>query len=80
MKKIRIAILALFFFGLTSTAWAQETPQKEPQKKETKKHKDSKKSKKMNKHVCTETCHAKGKHLYKHGEEGHICDANCKMK
>lgn len=32
---------------------------------------------KPKKHQCTEQC-SKGKHMYKHGEKKHKCDASCK--
>ncbi|MFI0491100.1 hypothetical protein [Flavobacterium sp.] len=32
---------------------------------------------KLKKHQCTEAC-ANGKHVYKHGEKKHKCDASCK--
>lgn len=32
---------------------------------------------KPKKHQCTEQC-ASGKHMYKHGEKKHKCDASCK--
>lgn len=35
------------------------------------------KKEKPKKHQCTEQC-ANGKHMYKHGEKGHKCDASCK--
>lgn len=31
----------------------------------------------LKKHQCTKQC-TNGKHLYKHGEKNHTCDADCK--
>lgn len=32
---------------------------------------------KLKKHHCTEAC-ANGKHMYAHGEKGHVCGDDCK--
>lgn len=77
MKTLRKLSLLLLISGFAISTYAQETPQQPPQTKETK---EMKKPKKLKKHVCTEACHTSGKHVYKHGEKGHVCDANCKMK
>jgi len=28
-------------------------------------------------HVCTQSCHDANKHIYMHGEEGHVCGDAC---
>ncbi len=32
---------------------------------------------KLKKHHCTEACKKAGKHVYAHGEKGHVCTAAC---
>ncbi|MBI2272282.1 MAG: hypothetical protein EPO58_15670 [Chitinophagaceae bacterium] len=32
----------------------------------------------LKKHECTEACKTTGKHMYAHGEKGHVCTDACK--
>lgn len=76
MNTLKKFSLLLFIAGLSMEMSAQETQQKPMPAKETK---EVQKPKKLKKHVCTKACHTAGHHVYKHGEKGHVCDANCKM-
>ncbi|MFN4075386.1 MAG: hypothetical protein ACK4HC_05745 [Cloacibacterium sp.] len=77
MKTLKKLSLMLLISGFAFTMNAQETPQKHVCTKECRK--SCKKAHKLKKHVCTEACHTSGKHVYKHGEKRHVCDASCKM-
>lgn len=76
MKTIQKTSILMLLTGFFMFSFAQENPTKQMPEK-TKKEK---KMKKMKKHECTEACHASGHHVYLHGEKGHVCDENCKMK
>lgn len=36
------------------------------------------KKQKLKKHECTEACKTTGKHVFSHGEKGHVCTDACK--
>ena len=46
-------------------------------KQEDKKEKTEMKQAKLKDHVCTAAC-KEGKHVYAHGEKGHVCGDDCK--
>lgn len=64
MKNVKRLALCFAVIGLAYTANAQE-PKKEKMAEK--------------KHVCTQSCHDSGKHMYMHGETGHTCTDACKM-
>lgn len=78
MKTLRSLSLLLLISGFSATMSAQETPKKHVCKTESCKKKHAKKNAEGKDHACTEACHAEGKHVYKHGEKGHVCDESCK--
>ncbi|MVT12155.1 hypothetical protein [Chitinophaga tropicalis] len=69
ISKIFIATCILATFSLATQA--------QDKKKEQPKAKTEKKMK-LKDHVCTQTCHDSGKHVYAHGEKGHTCTDACK--
>ena len=69
MKK---ALFVLALAGSFLAAQAQAGKKKTP--------KEDKKETTMKKHVCIDECHKSGKHVYTHGEKGHICADACKKK
>lgn len=73
MKSIlKISFATLILATLSLAAMAQD------KKQEAAKAKTEKKMKKKA-HVCTQTCHDSGKHVYAHGEKGHVCTSACKV-
>ncbi len=63
---------------MLALAGAMLSVQAQADKKET--SKQEKKEMATKKHACTEECHKSGKHMYAHGEKGHVCAEACKKK
>jgi hypothetical protein len=68
MKKLMLVVAIV---GIAFAANAQTT------KKESKKQKAKTEQMAMKDHVCTDKC-KDGKHVYAHGEKGHVCGEECK--
>ena len=71
MKAIsKLLAVTVLLVSLSLATQAQDKKQ-EPQKAKTEKMKPKD-------HVCTQACHDSGKHVYAHGEKGHVCTSTCK--
>lgn len=68
ISKMFLASLILVNFSL-----ATQAQDKKQVKKESKTEKV-----KLKEHACTQACHDSGKHVYAHGEKGHVCTSACK--
>lgn len=68
ISKMLVASLVLVNLSLASQA---------QDKKQVKKENKTAKVK-LKDHVCTQACHDSGKHVYAHGEKGHMCTSACK--
>ena len=69
MKKLLLTATVLAMFSaLNAQTGEMKTTKKETMKKETQKE-----------HVCTAAC-IDGKHMYAHGEKGHVCTEARKKK
>ena len=72
MKSISKMFIATCILATLSLATqAQDKKQDQPKKTKTEKMK-------LKAHVCTQACHDSGKHVYAHGEKGHVCTSDCK--
>jgi len=70
MKKLML-IVAVAAIGFAANAQSTQADQKSDKK--SKKNSEMK----MKEHVCTAGC-KDGKHMYAHGEKGHVCTDECK--
>lgn len=68
---LKMFIATLMLAQLSLVTNAQDKKQGAPKAKMEKKAK-------MKEHVCTQSCHDSGKHVYAHGEKGHVCTSACK--
>ncbi|OQP64047.1 hypothetical protein A3860_21790 [Niastella vici] len=68
ISKMLVASLILVNLSLASQA---------QNKKQVKKENKTEKVK-LKDHACTQACHDSGKHVYAHGEKGHVCTSACK--
>jgi hypothetical protein len=66
--KVIVAIIVLTTLALTTQA---QDKKQAPKKAKTEKMKPKE-------HTCTQACHDSGKHVYAHGEKGHVCTSTCK--
>lgn len=71
-KAGKMLAAALILSSLSLAAGAQTGKKQNPKTKTTKEQAKPKD------HVCTQSCHDSGKHVYAHGEKGHMCTATCK--
>ena len=71
MKMKQIIVIFALVLGFAFTVSAQTTPQKK-EKKEMKSE-----TTQLKDHVCTSACTPE-KHVYAHGEKGHVCTDACK--
>lgn len=72
MKLISKMLVATCMFATLSLAAHAQDKKHKPAKNKTEQ------KMKFKDHVCTQSCHDSGKHVYVHGEKGHKCTNACK--
>lgn len=87
-KMVALLLFSTALMGFTFSANAQamnkmNKPDKKAKMEQTMKMNDMKQGKMeskemMKEHTCTQACHDAGKHIYAHGEKGHVCTPQCK--